>query len=190
MSQILETSNFLDELAKEFSINQDGANIQSISNLQEQIKEFNLQKENLIKQTITEITKQNEESKNSIKKKIQNLNEKLNQLQEQKKNQKNKSIEISEKIHQLKNHIKSLKQEKKQTEMQLAEIETRELDQIPKKKLIRSLYANISNIRFDLNSQNIEGVIIDKQNLQEFQFDPDSNSSFYITNKLWDLIDN
>ena len=84
------------------------------------------------------------------------------------------------------------------TEMQCAELSAKEqhakqaeATEVPRARHTISLYANISSIRWDYNSALVKGFITSANgsNIKSFELDPSQHTSFFIVNKLWELMD-
>lgn len=100
-------------------------------------------------------------------------------------------------IQRLRQETLDVKQEIGSTESRATELSAREQQirhqesvEVPRARHTISLYANISSIRWDYNSDLVKGFITSAQGsgIQSFELDPAQHSSYFITNNLWDLM--
>ncbi|KAL1495961.1 hypothetical protein AB1Y20_014602 [Prymnesium parvum] len=92
---------------------------------------------------------------------------------------------LREKVHTVEGKARELAMREQQ-------IKQEESVEVPRARHTISLYANISSIRWDYNSENVKGWITGASGsgLKAFELDPSKHSQYFITNCLWDLMDN
>ncbi len=107
-------------------------------------------------------------------------------------------VQAAERIAQLRDDerralgaIENLRAECDRVISEKSDLEEEEDAGVPIMKYALSLYALISNIVWDYNSQNVKGIMTspDGDLTKPFDIDPSQITSFNLTNDLWEMMD-
>ncbi|XP_071943015.1 kinetochore protein Spc24-like [Antedon mediterranea] len=87
--------------------------------------------------------------------------------------------------------VQKKREEKENLVLHKAKVTEETTEVLPKTRYIISLYKNISKIcwEYDCEPEEIKGYVSTAKDVRPFFLDARQNSSFFITNYLWDLIE-
>uniref|UniRef100_A0A7S4K4J3 Kinetochore protein Spc24 n=1 Tax=Paramoeba aestuarina TaxID=180227 RepID=A0A7S4K4J3_9EUKA len=175
--------------AEYFNHDNDGVQIVAIRrtqrDLQKRYTEQQRESANIVKELTSSVNtlknvSERQEPVNSHQIKIEGLNQEEQLIKENIKNMKKERA-------QLQHEKENIQQGIKQYERELQEAAPAELD-VPKVKNELTLFVNISNIKWDFDSQRVRGYITGPKDVKKFDIDPKKCSEFETANLLWDLI--
>ncbi|KAJ6228628.1 hypothetical protein M0813_08665 [Anaeramoeba flamelloides] len=191
-TQMNDTLNLMDELFKILDTQKDTEIISKIQENKSTIQKINTKRQNIIKETIQELTTNIKQIERGIQK-LQQTQENEKQKIFKKKDQLNqKVLSIEKQQESLNEEFEVLSKKEKEQENKLSQLEDQSSTIIPQLSYKMSLYANISGIKWkkeQSENNNVKGIIATQTDIKEFDLDPKKKSNFFITNKLWDLMD-
>ncbi|WAQ97109.1 SPC24-like protein [Mya arenaria] len=139
--------------------------------------------EDQIKTDIEELISDKQESQQSLLKQEQQLRQEMESV-------KRKNMELSAGLAEREQEKAGLKEEREQLSEERERQENETKVNIPIRKEEISLYTCISKIRWDFNTpkHEVKGYVSRKGSVKPFCFDNRKTSQFFITNALWDAM--
>ncbi|KAL4239641.1 kinetochore-associated Ndc80 complex subunit spc24 [Mactra antiquata] len=131
------------------------------------------------------------ENKSSKEAEMSELLKQERQLLQEQKSVKQNFQELSDHCKSLKEQHEHLNKEKKQLEDEKERLSNETAINLPKKREELSLYNSISRIRWDFEGpqHHVKGYISNKNDVKPFSFDERKCSQYFITNSLWDSME-
>mmetsp|Transcript_13182 Transcript_13182/g.15995 ORF Transcript_13182/g.15995 Transcript_13182/m.15995 type:complete len:209 (+) Transcript_13182:31-657(+) len=135
----------------------------------------------LLKETAAELA-----GKPSTNDSIEALKKKIEIVQQQATSNQEERLKLEEEVQSLEKRMESLSIEKNTIEKNTAA-------SAPVMQHLLGLYANVTKIKWDFDSENVAGVVTDAANrglVRKFDLSPKDSNSFEIANSIWDVISN
>jgi len=193
-SSLEETALVLKEITKIFASADDAQTINEINKLHADFMKLSDKKQHDSKQLIRDLTKQVHQQEAEAKR-IESPaihKHRLEIIEREKENVNENIQELEKQYTQIKKTVEEFKREEEELKRKKVQLEVDTNQEVPKAKTLINLYQNITNIKWDYDSELlVKGSIIlpKKNDIRPFELDPSKQSDFKITNYLWELMD-
>mmetsp|Transcript_11866 Transcript_11866/g.15524 ORF Transcript_11866/g.15524 Transcript_11866/m.15524 type:complete len:207 (-) Transcript_11866:158-778(-) len=187
-----DTKSIVFELESLFSQKDDQDDIKEIFRLKKDLENRSREKISVAKQIIQKMSKDIEQKELELMRPEEDAHRA--QVSSVTQDQDQVRLKISKKkarLEQLRGQIAQMEREQEElTEMERQNA-AKHMEEIPRLKHEISLYAHVTHLKWDYNSDKLSGVIAapDSEEVRHFEFDPSQMSKFEIANRIWDAID-
>jgi len=189
------TVALLDEALSLFEIDEEENLVRNIHTLgQETASLFQKKQENL-KETIRELTSRVKSAEEEASRKEPETahRQRMEQIDSEKQKTVQNIQDMKTECIKLESAIEKLNLEQENLKKTKQQIDKETIIDVPRVKDALTLYASISNIRWDYDTDTVKGYasVVESKHpkVRPFNLDPTKHSKFYITNYLWDLME-
>lgn len=173
------------------SINECNKKIEAIKTMYLEVNQCHQRMQKLVRKDIEALQNEEkllEEQSKRIKELLKTTKQELQELQQKHTAANQKLLVLSAKHKTQKEEYECLKDEYQRLLEEKDRLENETAIQLPKKREEVNLYRVMSNIHFDFDGakDEIKGYISNTRDRKTFSFDTNKCSQFFITNSLWD----